>query len=236
MLKAKIAEIFCSIQGEGLYLGQKQIFIRFAGCNLLCDYCDEPKALQSGKFPDQSFGQVIEKIKSLQKKENPETVSLTGGEPLLQAAFIEKLMPMIKTARLKIHLETNAVLVEELKRIAKMTDVIAADIKLPSAIGTSLWSEHEEFLKIAPKKTFVKIVVASNSNIDEIQKAFDTVNKVSRKIPVFIQPVTEKALATNSERVARPNAKIMREINLLALKQLYRFKILPQQHPIWGIK
>lgn len=38
--KTKIREIFTSIQGEGLYIGVKQLFIRFCGCNLKCDYCD----------------------------------------------------------------------------------------------------------------------------------------------------------------------------------------------------
>lgn len=236
MIRAKINEIFCSVQGEGLYLGQKQIFVRFAGCNLACDYCDETKAMGSGNFSWQSPEQVIKKIKLLQKKENPEAVSLTGGEPLLQAVFIEKLMPMIKKTGLKIHLETNAVLFREFKKIAKMADVIAADIKLPSAIGNSLWSEHEEFLKIAPKKTFVKIIIASNSKLNEIQKAFDLVNKVFREMPVFIQPVTEIASENGNKQVKRPNDRTICEIRSLALKQLYRFKILSQQHPIWGVK
>lgn len=43
-LTAPIAEIFCSVQGEGLYAGQRQVFLRFAGCNLSCRYCDEPAA------------------------------------------------------------------------------------------------------------------------------------------------------------------------------------------------
>ncbi len=68
MIKAKISEIFCSIQGEGLYLGQKQIFVRFAGCNLDCDYCDESKAKDGEKFSLQSPEEVVEKIKLFKKK------------------------------------------------------------------------------------------------------------------------------------------------------------------------
>ncbi|MEA3307654.1 MAG: 7-carboxy-7-deazaguanine synthase QueE, partial [Elusimicrobiota bacterium] len=128
-MKAEISEIFSSIQGEGLYLGQKQIFVRFSSCNLNCDYCDEPKAKDNKAFSLLSVQEVVEKIKALQKKEKVEAVSLTGGEPLLQADFIEKILPKIKELGLKAHLETNAVLFKEFKKIAKNVDVIAADIK-----------------------------------------------------------------------------------------------------------
>ena len=54
-----ITEIFCSIQGEGLYLGQKQIFVRFAHCNLDCDYCDEPKVKDKDGFSEQAVPDYV---------------------------------------------------------------------------------------------------------------------------------------------------------------------------------
>jgi 7-carboxy-7-deazaguanine synthase len=230
MIKAKISEIFCSIQGEGLYLGQKQIFVRFAHCNLDCDYCDEPKAKENDGFSAQSVDEVMEKIKLLKKKENPEAVSLTGGEPLLQTAFIEKLLPKIQKTGLQIHLETNATLFKEFEKIFETVDVVAADIKLPSSTGEFLWLEHEKFLRLAPKKTFVKIVLTSNSEIAEVQKAFNIINKVFPKMPVFLQPVTE------TEEIKKPEKDFFEEIKKISLNMKIDYKILPQQHPIWGIK
>ena len=81
---APITEIFSSIQGEGIFLGQKQIFIRFHGCNINCNYCDEK---EKKYFLNLSVKEAINKIESLNghKRKNLFFVSITGGEPLLYA-------------------------------------------------------------------------------------------------------------------------------------------------------
>ena len=89
--KAKINEIFDSIQGEGPFIGYRQIFVRFCGCNLLCDYCDT----EFDKGEDLSPNELLEKIKRFDLN-NVQSISLTGGEPLLHYEFLKEFLPKLK--------------------------------------------------------------------------------------------------------------------------------------------
>lgn len=101
--KAKIREIFTSIQGEGPYVGTKQLFIRFCGCNLNCTYCDTD--FEAEKSRDYTVEELINKINEYGEIF---TISLTGGEPLCSAAFLQDFLPEIRKYGHKIYLETNA--------------------------------------------------------------------------------------------------------------------------------
>lgn len=165
MYSAEIKEIFSSLQGEGIYQGVRQIFIRFAGCNLNCDYCDTPESkVQSEKCKVEGAKQEIKNPVSSKDLIDLLThnssfithnsgcfhsVSLTGGEPLLQVDFLEELIPVLKNLGLKIYLETNGTLPEALEKIVDSVDYIAMDIKFPSATGKDLFSEHNKFLQIS---------------------------------------------------------------------------------------
>jgi len=101
---AYISEIFSSIQGEGLYVGRRQVFVRFCGCNLACRYCDTSGSRQSAPQcrvevqPGSGAGNTIpnpvsaeslsEIVGRFARAARHHSVSLTGGEPLLHADFI----------------------------------------------------------------------------------------------------------------------------------------------------
>lgn len=94
-MKYPVVEVFSSIQGEGLYTGAPANFIRLAGCNLSCAFCDTDKEAKE----ELSTKEILERL-------NPDIkiVVLTGGEPT-----IHDLCELISTLRhgYKIHLETN---------------------------------------------------------------------------------------------------------------------------------
>ncbi len=197
-LKAPVSEIFASYQGEGIYTGQPQIFVRFVGCNLRCDYCDTPENQSLDENQKYfSIETIIARIKEFSSKRLsggegsiPKTVSLTGGEPLLYPNFLTKLLPEIKKLKLDVYLETNGTIPEAYEQVKKWVDVVSMDIKLPSASKTEYWQEHKEFLKAAKDKAFVKLVLTDKTKDEEIGKAIKIISEISPKIPFVLQPAT----------------------------------------------
>lgn len=230
-LTAPVAEIFCSLQGEGLYAGQKQVFLRFSGCNLRCAYCDEPASLDAAAGRVMTVPEVAAAVKKLARAGKARDVSFTGGEPLLRWRFIRALAPVLKKSGLRLHLETNGVLWRELGRVKGLVDVVAMDIKLPSATGQrARWTDHGRFLAAAPSKTFIKVVVTSKAGLAEIAKASELAAGAKAEVPFFIQPATPR------RGVHPPSDKFVAAAAALAAGRLMRVMILPQQHPIWGVK
>lgn len=97
MQKYQLTEIFYSLQGEGFWTGSPAIFIRFAGCNLKCPWCDTDHRKKLDLNADQ--------ILVILRKWKCGMVVLTGGEPLLQIDSI--LLAKLKAAGFRIHVESN---------------------------------------------------------------------------------------------------------------------------------
>ncbi len=229
--KADLIEVFSSYQGEGLFLGARQIFIRFAGCNLNCSFCDTPRA---AVIKNATVEEVIKKVKELEEDcGSHHSISLTGGEPLLHVDFLEHMLPELKKQRFKIYLETNGTLTEELKRIVSYVDIIAMDIKLPSSTNMPpLWERHIEFLKIARKRhLFIKAVVTGNTSEDDIIKARDAIENFDKGILFVLQP----ASATKRGDFAVEKEKILNYCKL-SKKKLKNVRIIPQVHKFMGIR
>ncbi len=188
MITAKISEVFSSIQGEGKYVGRRQIFIRFFGCQLGCRVCDTPQGREdSYGFQTYSCAQLFKEVSRFSKAAG---VSLTGGEPLEQSGFLKSFLPLLKQKKIPIYLETNGILVQELKDVIHLVDIIAMDIKLPSVTRQGpFWKEHERFLSVAKAKdVFVKVVVGLETPLSEIARAAKLASCINRDIVFILQP------------------------------------------------
>ncbi len=228
---AFISEIYASVQGEGPFTGERQIFVRFAGCPLRCRYCDTLDSLTIKGHGRMPLEHVFAKIVSLRRISKAATVSVTGGEPLVQPFFVRDLFRKLKKAGFKTYLETAGVHPDALRRVVRDVDVIAMDIKLPSSTGKSFWDEHREFLKLGGRKIFVKVVIESRSRLSELEKAIDLLAKNSKKSLLVLQPVTPI-----KGQVEGANPDIIAEAYALASRKLPRVLVLPQQHKLWGVR
>ena len=212
---AKIKEIFKSIQGEGPFVGYKQLFIRFCKCNLSCKYCDTDFSIADAKDYE-----VEELAKIINEARDCHSVSFTGGEPLLEKEFLKELFPQINVP---IYLETNGTLYNELGEVIDYITYISADIKLPSCTcNKELWNEHESFFKIASKKTlFAKAVFDENITEFEIERMCNIAKKYN--IELILQPMMRGKISTI-------DSAFMEKILDSCLNKYKRVRLIPQVH------
>jgi organic radical activating enzyme len=103
----QLSEIFYSIQGEGTWTGTPAVFVRLAGCNLACDFCDTDYSLRSIAGVDDVVRQVRE------AGGDCPMVILTGGEPLAQAAT-PALIAALRADGRRVHIESNGTIYTDL--------------------------------------------------------------------------------------------------------------------------
>ena len=248
VLTARVLDIFASRQGEGLCVGDPQVFVRFGGCNLVCDYCDTPESIPVKSGQLSTVEDVLDRVSSilpvgeggrrpdeaphpspLPQGEGVPAVSLTGGEPLLQVSFLEELIPALRARGHKIYLETNGTLPRALEKIVNGCDWIAMDFKPESATGRDLWEVHRWFLDIGANKVFVKMVLTEKTTDAEVQRAVDLLARTPHHVPLLLQPATPwNGVATIP--IARLNSLWSQ-----AMKRLKDVRILPQIHRLWDI-
>ncbi len=240
-MPAHLVEVFSSLQGEGLYVGQRQIFVRLAGCNLRCGYCDTEAALDSPVACriESPLGarQFVETPNPVSEEDvlaglgdvaGHEAVSFTGGEPLLQAESIAAIAPVVRAAGLQVHLETNGVLHDRLAEIIDCIDVAAMDIKLASATGQpSRFEANRRFLAVAARReVFVKVVVAAWTFPAEIDEAAQVVAGQDTSIPFVIQPMTQDLTRLGEAKLLRFQEAASRHLAIV--------RVIPQVHKLMG--
>ncbi len=223
-MKGKISEIFESIQGEGIYAGEKQIFVRFFGCNLSCRFCDTPL----NNFSEYEPQGLLSEIRLYQG--NYHSVSFTGGEPLLQKDFLKEALILVKQEGFRNYLETNGTLPEALKEVIDYVDIIAMDFKLPSSAGTGdFWLTHREFLKVASaREVFIKAVISNSTEEEDFKKGLEIIKEIKPDIRLVLQP-------DNSESGGSLDEKI-EDMKIACLREKIAVCLIPQMHKIMGIK
>ena len=226
MEKAKVSEVFSSIQGEGPYLGRRETFVRFSDCNLNCVFCD----VEQKKEKFYTAGELIKRIKEIAQR--TKWLTLTGGEPLLWSDFLKELLPLLKQQGYKITLETNGTLPEKFKEIKSLISLVSLDFKLPSSTGEKpFWKEHQQFLALAKEKSFVKTVITAKTSSEDLKKAAKIISGIDQKIPLILQPAAPYKKFRDVPRI-----KKVLQFQQEALKFISDVRTIPQMHKFLKLK
>lgn len=156
----KISEIFYSFEGEGLEIGKPEVFVRLAGCNLRCHWCDTKYAFKNASEI------TLQEIRSEINQYPCKNVSITGGEPLLQQQEINELIKKLKKLGYWIQINTNGTIFN--REIFESVDRITMDCKCPSSKETSNMNVLSQTKNMFESKSQFKFVI---SNVQDYRYA-----------------------------------------------------------------
>lgn len=153
-MELNVHEIFASIQGESTRAGEPCAFVRLAGCNLRCAWCDTTYALEGGA--PMTLDAVLARVREI----DLELVEITGGEPLIQSASIP-LMQSLVDEDFTVLLETNGTI-----DLAGVPDDVARimDVKCPSSAMSA--KNRLANLDLLGRRDEVKFVMADRADYE----------------------------------------------------------------------
>lgn len=167
----KIAEIFYSIQGEGMLVGVPSVFVRTSGCNLRCVWCDTPYTSWNPEGEQLSTAEVVERVAAFSASH----VVVTGGEPMIAPEIVD-LTRQLHEKHLHITIETAGTVYA---RVA--CDLMSISPKLRNSVPEERehgrWAAQHDHLRYQPEvlKRLIteyacqlKFVVASTEDLPEI--------------------------------------------------------------------
>lgn len=236
-MNAPITEIFCSVQGEGPYVGKRQLFLRFAGCNLNCPYCDtNVKTSEACKYEEIPGSGVFQYVKNplttnqvtdlIDPFINVHSLSLTGGEPLLYADFIMEL-----DVAFPLYLESNMTLPDQAKKVKDRVSFVSGDVKLTEEFHGEKLDTHIErtietfrvLRKTENRDCFCKVVMTKNTSAADVLNVAGSIgNYISC---IILQPVTQYELRPDVSTLLELQNELLGDIDTL---------IIPQTHKMWG--
>jgi len=224
----KIVEIFGAVQGEGINTGKPTLFIRFAGCNLKCKWCDTPYHRVVGKEVP------VEDLLVGIKNNLVDNITFTGGEPLIQnkQEFIALVKGIHKLGK-KVFVETNGVIFDE--DIYRVVDFFSISPKLPSSgntLGNYMFGVPKYVDKQAGEfnsKIQLKYVISSEEDLNRMKTDLRYM-EVDRKITVVVQPCTDYKETKRS--YVKKSQKLCEKLMVDTDMYKWNWRFLLQQHVV----
>lgn len=215
----KVNEIFHSISGEGAHAGIPAVFVRLAGCNLACSYCDTQYAQKPEQGVEMSVDEILRRVREFREDG---WVLITGGEPLSQD--IQELVGRLRSRGYRIEVETNGSFSPPLW--ASFVSCWSVDVKCPSS-GPSYGSFNRKWLRRLRKQDQLKFVVDNEEDLGFVE---GLLRDAKLRPTVLISPVFGQDTAgwlTQKEWLQRC-AEFCKEQNVRLSLQLHKI--------VWGEK
>jgi len=202
----KIAEIFAGLQGEGLRMGRPSIFVRLAGCNLRCSFCDTKYAWRGGRA--MSAATIAAQVKRLGRRKAGGWICLTGGEPLAQD--VGPLVNRLRHDGFRVQVETNGTMPGP-----GDIDWVTISPKPPDyAVIPSLRRRARE----------IKLVVSRELNLSVIRRVRA---EIPAGVPIFLQP---------ESNLPESRAQAVRLVRKTTAEGLDDIRLGVQLHRIYGFR
>lgn len=194
----RVVEKFISINGEGRRAGQLALFVRFAGCNLNCAYCDTKWANEA----DVSYHEyTIDELYQMIKESKVKNITLTGGEPLIQPNMDRLLNRLRQDASLRIEIETNgSVDIQPFLLDVQLGDVQAHSVKSAVADNVSFTLDYktsvsgmedrmhmDNYVNLRTQDT-VKFVVGSIRDLEKAKRIIEDYHLVEKGCGIYLSP------------------------------------------------
>ncbi len=202
----RTTEAFASVQGEGLRQGEPTLFVRLAGCNLRCSFCDTKRAW--GRGHAQTVAEIVRQVRTLWRGHPARWVCLTGGEPLRQ--HVAPLIRALRKDGLNVQVETNGTYAPRPE-----ADWYTVSPKPPD------YAAHPLFRKKARE---VKLIVSRHLTSDAVRAVR---RSYPARTPVILQPQGNAAWSMR---------KAVRLVEEAASQGLLNVRVSVQLHKIYGVK
>lgn len=177
-----VNEIFTSIQGEGIHSGLVTTFIRFSGCNLRCQWCDTPYALDANDGRKMDLLAIMDEV----LRSDAPYVCITGGEPLMQKDIDILISTLLEHGK-RVDVETNGSL--DISKVQRSNPdlMISMDVKPPSSKEVA--SFHPENIFHLKKKDQLKFIIDTE---DDLEYALEFLKKYSPPSNIIFTPCGQR--------------------------------------------
>ena len=233
-MKARIFEIFTSIEGEGILYGTKTLFVRLAGCPYSCFYCDTLDALPLDSGKEYSITEACNLIDT-NLQDNTFKVNFTGGEPLIQHEAVSELAKHVKARGIPTYLESACFDSKRFLHVLPSIDFVKIEFKTidsefidekhyPDLVRNTL--ECLQAAVEAKKTTYIKIVVSSKTELSSFKELLVQIFKIVSKQNIsgfIIQPTTS---------ISEPTLEQLLQFYDAVYPYYDEVRVVPQLHKI----